>query len=48
MSVIIRIVFVVLCAYAGTVAGGIQFSSPQGASELRSEINTYEKADAAH
>ena len=47
MSFIIRIVFVVLCGYAGTVAGAIQFSSPQGVSD-RSEINVYEKADAAH
>ena len=46
MSFIIRIVFVVLCAYAGNVAGGIQFSSPQGVSD-RSEISIYEKADAA-
>jgi hypothetical protein len=39
MSLIIRIVFVVLCAYAGTVVGGIQFSDLEDTSQLRSEIN---------
>ncbi|MDX6711674.1 MAG: hypothetical protein QOH96_2690 [Blastocatellia bacterium] len=39
MSLIIRIAFVVLCAYAGTVVGAAQFSDLQGASKLRSEIN---------
>lgn len=39
MSLIIQIVFVVLCAYAGTVVGGIQFSDLEDTSQLRSEIN---------
>jgi hypothetical protein len=39
MSLIIRIVFVILCAYAGNVAGGTQFSELQESSQLRSEIN---------
>jgi hypothetical protein len=39
MSLIIRIVFVVLCPYAGAVVGGTQFSDLPDSSELRSEIN---------
>jgi hypothetical protein len=37
--IIIRIAFVVLCAYAGTVAGGTQFLALPDSSQLRSEIN---------
>jgi hypothetical protein len=39
MSLIIRIVLVVLCAYAGTVAGGNQFLDLHDSSLFRSEIN---------
>jgi hypothetical protein len=39
MSRTIQIVFVILCAYAGTVIGGTQFSDLQDSSQLRSEIN---------
>ena len=39
MSLIIRIVFVVLCAYAGTIVGDTQFSDLQESTLLRSEIN---------
>jgi len=37
MSLIIRITFVVLCAYAGSVAGGAEFTPMPDASQLASE-----------
>jgi len=39
MALTIRIVFVILCAYAGNVVGGTEFSDLQDFSQLRSEIN---------
>jgi hypothetical protein len=37
MSLIIRIVFIVLCAYAGSAAGGAQFGDLAAPSQSTSE-----------